>query len=69
MGIFQIKFNLSLSIGYTPIIAECVENVNGLNGPLGNVRYFHLVKVSNMVTMVRPFEPWSTTSIQFESIG
>jgi hypothetical protein len=29
MGLFQIKFNLSLSIGYTPIITECVENVNG----------------------------------------
>ena len=29
MGLIQIKFNLSLSIGYTPIITECVENVNG----------------------------------------
>jgi hypothetical protein len=36
MGIFQIKFNLSLSIGYTPIITESRENVKGSDGHDGH---------------------------------
>ena len=51
MGLFQIK--ITLLNCYTPIITECLENVKGpVTGPLGNVRYFHLMKVSNIVECV-----------------
>jgi hypothetical protein len=51
MGIFQIK--ITLLNCYTPIITECLENVKGpVTGPLGNVRYFHLMKVSNIIECV-----------------